>query len=622
MAVSVLVAAVWMLGASAREAHAYPAIRKAFNDLYPFVRGTLFDGTGRSQCGMCHRTSYGFDVGGERNAYGQAVEAQLDQNGGPCTSYSCAIQNVESMDSDGDGVTNLQEIHALTWPGYSNADCPPEAGWKCEAPGNPSADADGDGWTTAQGDCDDNDPKVHPNATDYCGDDRDQDCDGVDANCADLAQAVQVPREFKVELFASGLELPVYMAVGPDGRIYVTEHTGRVRVLDGSHGLPATVSTFADDLYQPYGIAWGPDGKLYVSENNGTIERFADTNHDGVADLRETFVSGICNFCFPFSVQGMAFTPNGALLVGVAGGDVYNNVFLKITSAGSPSVFATGFRNPTDITRTLDGRWLAPDNGPEAEDELNEVVKGSDYGWPTYWGEPPPNSGTVAPIQLYPKGEAPTGITTYTGTTWCGYQGDAFIAFFHSDAFADPKLKGKIERVKVATVNGSVQVVSTQHFATRLDTPIDVVFDDAGNMYIDEYWPGLVFRVSPRDTDHDGIPDVCDPDDDNDGIPDASDNCPATAGASQADQDHDGVGDICDNCPTVANADQADLDLTGYGDACEPRACGSFAELGASGTSPRGSPMSSAARAANLAIYAAGPVFAIYLAARRRRSAS
>ncbi|MFN7950156.1 MAG: PQQ-dependent sugar dehydrogenase [bacterium] len=614
-----LLLGVALVVAAASDAGAFPGIRRAFNNLYPAQRGTLFDGTGRSQCGVCHRSSYGFDVGGERNAYGHEIEEQFVDDGGPCSNASCAIQNAASLDSDGDGVTNGDEIAALTWPGYSNANCPPEANWKCEAVGNASSDADGDGWTPAAGDCNDDDAKVHPNATDYCGDDRDSDCDGVDEDCQDLAAAVKVPREFKVELFATGLELPVYMAVGPDGRIYVAEHTGRVRTLDGSHGLPATVTTFAEDLYQPYGIAFGPnDGKLYVSENNGQIERFTDSNADGVADSRETFVSGICNFCFPFSVQGLAFDVNGDLLVGAAGGDVYNNVFLRITPGGSMSVVATGIRNPTDITRTLDGHWVAPDNGPESNDELNEIVEGSDYGWPTYWGEPPPASGTVAPIQLYPKGEAPTGITTYTGSAWCGYEGDAFISFFHSDAFADPKLKGKIERVKLATVSGSVQVVSTEHFATRLDTPMDVAFDAAGRMYIDEYWPGLVFRVSPRDTDGDGQLDVCDTNDDNDALPDASDNCPAKSGLSQVDQDGDGIGDACDNCPSVANPDQADLDLTNYGDACEPRACGSFAELGMSGTAAS-APHVRGVRTVNLALYGAGPLFAIWLAGRRRR---
>ncbi|MBN1335083.1 MAG: FG-GAP repeat protein [Deltaproteobacteria bacterium] len=44
-------------------------------------------------------------------------------------------------------------------------------------------DVDRDGWTIADGDCDDEDPTVHPDADDECGDGVDQDCDGRDPTC-------------------------------------------------------------------------------------------------------------------------------------------------------------------------------------------------------------------------------------------------------------------------------------------------------------------------------------------------------------------------------------------------------------------------------------------------------
>ena len=88
-------------------------------------------------------------------------------------------------------------------------------------------------------------------------------------------------------------------------------------------------------------------------------------------------------------------------------------------------------------------------------------------------------------------------------------------------------------------------------------------------------------NADQKDTDGDGIGDVCD-DSDGDGIFDDVDNCVNTANANQDDLDKDGIGDVCDddmdgdgvkndvdNCPNIANSDQLDSDGDGKGDVCD-----------------------------------------------------
>jgi hypothetical protein len=92
----------------------------------------------------------------------------------------------------------------------------------------------------------------------------------------------------------------------------------------------------------------------------------------------------------------------------------------------------------------------------------------------------------------------------------------------------------------------------------------------------------LIANPDQRDTDSDGIGDVCDDDLDGDGTPNASDNCPVVVNTDQNDFDGDSFGDVCDddvdgdgtlnasdNCPVAANSNQNDVDMDGVGDVCD-----------------------------------------------------
>ncbi len=72
-----------------------------FTNKYPAANNTRLDA-----CSLCHTTAPAL------NAYGSAYKSH-GRN-------TVALTAIESLDSDGDGWTNLQEINALTFPGNAN----------------------------------------------------------------------------------------------------------------------------------------------------------------------------------------------------------------------------------------------------------------------------------------------------------------------------------------------------------------------------------------------------------------------------------------------------------------------------------------------------------------------
>src|SRR5262245_998949 len=72
---------------------------------------------------------------------------------------------------------------------------------------------------------------------------------------------------FNVTVFADGLQMPRFMAIAPNGDVFVTESmmSGRVTVLrDADHdGVAETKATFAEGLTRPFGIAFWKD-YLYI----------------------------------------------------------------------------------------------------------------------------------------------------------------------------------------------------------------------------------------------------------------------------------------------------------------------------------------------------------------------
>lgn len=240
----------------------------------------------------------------------------------------------------------------------------------------------------------------------------------------DAASArLQAPAGFAVRLFATGLQTPRLMAVGPDGRLYVAERgAGRVlRLPDRNNdGLADGVEVVATGLNGVHSLAWrGAD--LYAAMNDRVV-RLRDANGDGdAADPGEQtlIVSGLPADGGHTS-RTVHIGPDDRLYVAVGSkcnipvggcseGDPRRAAILRYTLdggipadnpfAGDPderrrAVWAEGLRNSVDFVFTPDGRLWATHNGSDGlgddlppEEIVIDVEPGKHYGWPYCYTE-------------------------------------------------------------------------------------------------------------------------------------------------------------------------------------------------------------------------------------------
>lgn len=125
-----------------------------------------------------------------------------------------------------------------------------------------------------------------------------------------------------------------------------------------------------------------------------------------------------------------------------------------LSDKGSPTneIWTYGHRNPLGIAFAPDGKLWSHEMGPRGGDELNLIVKGKNYGWPTvsdgvhYDGKPipdhAPGDGFEAPKTSWVPAISPSGLIIYTGDLFADWQGDALLGGLSGKALARIDLDG------------------------------------------------------------------------------------------------------------------------------------------------------------------------------------
>lgn len=263
------------------------------------------------------------------------------------------------------------------------------------------------------------------------------------------------------ELVRTGLSLPVDIDFTPDGTLhYAAFEAGELRAV-AADGTESTLWT-APDLQLGgergfVGLAVAPDG--------GSFYVFYQTNKSGTVVSRfSQIVGGVENVLIDdikaeklhnsgriaFGPDGLVYLSVGDAVLDTAGRhrsvhahdeNSLNGKVLRLNPDGTPAegnpwgnaVWTKGHRNVYGLAVSPSGVVLATENGPEAWDEINLLVGGKDYGWPTCSGMCG-DANYVEPLFTYESTIAPTGAVWYEG------------AFFFTDFN-----KGSLHRVRQDT---------------------------------------------------------------------------------------------------------------------------------------------------------------------------
>src|SRR2546425_542027 len=208
-----------------------------------------------------------------------------------------------------------------------------------------------------------------------------------------------VPTGFHVNIFRQTSGGPRFMALAPDGSVYVTL-TGQgdvVRLLDLDHdGVAESSAVFKTGLTGPHGIAFRGD-TLYVAEENG-VKRYDPGVVSPVQLVSNLPTNG------GHSSRSIAFGPDNLMYVSIGSScnicdetDSTRAAVMRYNLNGTGGrVFASGLRNSVGITfNPTTGPLRAANNDRDdiggsnvamtdslPPERINILTLGGNYGWP------------------------------------------------------------------------------------------------------------------------------------------------------------------------------------------------------------------------------------------------
>jgi glucose/arabinose dehydrogenase len=275
---------------------------------------------------------------------------------------------------------------------------------------------------------------------------------------------------FKVETVTSGLESPWAVVALPDGRFFITERPGRLRIVENDELDPRAVPGVPPVYYEGQGglldITFHPgfaqNRWVYLAytvkskkSSMTRVSRFTLTP-EGLVDMKVIFPG------FPeghkpkhfgsrirFGIDGKLYITLGERGEGNRAQDLtdLNGKTLRLNDDGTipkdnpfldrkdsrPEIFSYGNRNSQGMAiQPESGAIFQTEHGPSwndapgGGDEINIIVAGGNYGWP-WVHHRKTKEGMISPLLEYTPAIAPAGAMFYTGDVFSSWKGNFFF---------------------------------------------------------------------------------------------------------------------------------------------------------------------------------------------------
>ncbi|MBZ4417601.1 PQQ-dependent sugar dehydrogenase [Myxococcus sp. RHST-1-4] len=316
------------------------------------------------------------------------------------------------------------------------------------------------------------------------------------------------------------------MALAPDGRIFVCEQGGALRVIQNGVLLSepfVTVTTDNQGERGLLGVAFDPgfpqQPYVYVYYTSPTpvlrnrISRFTASGNRAVAGS-EFILMELDPLTTATNHNGGAlhFSPDGKLFVAVGdntrsanarelttvkgkmlrinrdGSIPTDNPFVTSTTGIYRAIWARGLRNPFSFAiQPGTGRMLINDVGANLWEEINVGVAGSNYGWPDTEG-PTTDPRFRAPLHAYGHGSGTTAGCAITGGTLYNPARVQFPTAYVGRYFFADYCSGWIRVLNPSTG-------ATELFASGLSAPVDLDVGPDGSLYYLDRGKNSVRRI-------------------------------------------------------------------------------------------------------------------------------